>query len=72
MPVMMRGPTYCMPVMMRGPIVRQLCVGRYRETNKEKIFLTTTSQLNVFFAPVVYYLSEGFKTRLESFGANIG
>ena len=42
--------TYCIPVMrgkiqrnkqrrslmmMRGPIVFQLCVGRYRETNKE-------------------------------------
>ena len=25
---------YCTPVMMRGRIVRQLCVGRNRETNK--------------------------------------
>ena len=23
-----------MPSMMGGPIIRQLCVGRYRETNK--------------------------------------
>ena len=26
--------TYCTSVMMRGPFVRQLCVGRNRETNK--------------------------------------
>ena len=60
--------------MMRGPILRQLCVERNIETNKEdawrRISQSFTPQLVVaVFVLPVHILSEVSKARLESFGS---
>ena len=64
---------------MRGPVVRQLCVGRNRATNKQTLddkfhgFFHTT----FFFALLIYHLSEVSRHdwslffELISAGANI-
>ena len=64
----------CTSVMMRGHIVRRLCVGRNRETNKNlddsQVFLMP--QFLFVLVLLVSYLSEQFRAHLESFGPNIG
>ena len=66
------------PGMMRGHLVRQLCVGRHGVTNKdceEKFFhfyhffaLSLVKDSRHAWKLLVYYLSEGFKVRLEAAG----
>ena len=63
--------------MMRGPVVRQLCLGKYRETNIEmkKIlddefhaFFHTLTVLLLFLGPV----SNVFKALLEAYRSYTG
>ena len=58
-----------MPVMMREPIVRQLCVGIYRKTNKvhDDDFHGDFPHLNIVDVLTVYYLREVFKAHMEPF-----
>ena len=54
-----------------GLIVHKLCEGKKRDDLEDEFQGMVFTVANFFFALPVYYLSEGFKERLESFWSKL-